>query len=88
MKQSPIEYVRKAELRGRLFDSDDTSGLISSVYTNFFVDHTEPLEALDWVRQGLHWPLGELRDGHEFLLIIEMRLRSRSKSRPLPEPGS
>ena len=59
MKESPIEYVRNAELRGNLFDPDDTSGVISSVWTNFFVDHAEPLEALNWVRQGLSWPLGE-----------------------------
>ena len=87
MKQSPIEYVRNAVLRGNLFKSDDTSGVISSVRTNFFVDHTEPLEALHWVRQGLNWPLGELLDGHEFLLMIETRLRSRSRSRSGPESG-
>jgi len=61
MKESPIEYVRNAELRGNLFDPDDTSGVISSVCTNFFVDYAEPLVALDWVRQGLIWLLGELR---------------------------
>ena len=48
-KGSPISYVKDAELRGGLFDPKDTSGAISSVYTNFFVDHTEPLEALEWV---------------------------------------
>ena len=68
MKVSPIRYVKEAELRGRLFDPEDTSGVISSVYTKFFVDHTEPLEALSWVREGLDWPLGELLDGYEFSL--------------------
>lgn len=43
---SPISYVKDAELRGSLFVPEDTSGVISSVYTQFFVDHTEPLEAL------------------------------------------
>lgn len=47
MKESPIEYVKNAELRGNLFDPNDTSGVISSVYTNFFVDHAEPLKALN-----------------------------------------
>ncbi|RMZ82762.1 hypothetical protein DV738_g1668, partial [Chaetothyriales sp. CBS 135597] len=61
MKESPIEYVRKAELRGNLFDSDDKTGAISSVFSNFFVDHAEPLEALNWVRQGLEWPLDVFR---------------------------
>ena len=87
MKQSPIEYVRNAVPRGNLFESDDASGVISSVDTNFFVDHAEPLEALRWVRKGLEWPLGELLDGHEFLLIIETRLRSRSRSRSASGPG-
>ncbi|KAL2417770.1 hypothetical protein ABEF95_010206 [Exophiala dermatitidis] len=81
MKESPVEYVRNAELRGNLFDPDDTSGVISSVCTNFFVDHAEPLEALKWVRQRHSWPLGELLDGDEFLLMIEAPLRSRSRSR-------
>lgn len=87
MRLSPIEYVRNAVPRGNLFEPDDTSGAVSSVCTNFFVDHTEPLEALHWVRKGLNWPLGELLDGHEFLLIVEIRLRSRSRSRSASKPG-
>ena len=80
IEASPIGYVRDAELRGRLFDSGDSNGVVSSVYTSFFVDHTEPLEALAWVREGLDWPLGDLLDGHEFLLLIEVRQRDRSRS--------
>lgn len=80
MEASPISYVKAAELRGSLFDPEDTSGVISSVNTNFFVDHTEPLEALAWVRRGLGWPLGELLDGYEFLLMVEARRRDRSRS--------
>lgn len=69
---SPINYIRNAKLCGRLFDSDDKSGLVSSVDTNFFINHTEPLEALVRVRKRLDWPLGELFDGHEFILTIEV----------------
>ena len=86
MKASPIHYIKDATLRGSLFDREDASGAVSSVYTNFFVDHTEPLEALAWVREGLDWPLGELLDGHEFLLIIAVRRRDRSRSRSFPRP--
>ena len=86
MEVSPISYVKDAELRGSLFDPEDTSGVISSVYTQFFVDHTEPLEALAWVREGLDWPLGELLDGCEFLLMIEVRRRNRSRSRSSSRP--
>ncbi|EKD15576.1 uncharacterized protein L3040_009096 [Drepanopeziza brunnea f. sp. 'multigermtubi'] len=51
MKSSPVPYVKDAKLRGSVFDPYDTSGLISSVDTGFFVDHTEPLEALGRVKQ-------------------------------------
>lgn len=81
MKTSPIGYVKDAQLRGSLFDREDTSGAVSSVYTHFFVNHTEPLEALAWVREGMEWPLGELLDGQEFLLMIPVRRRDRSRSR-------
>jgi hypothetical protein len=80
MKASPVGYVRDAKLRGKLFDSEDTSGLVSSVDTGFFVDHEEPLEALAWVRESMDWPLGELFDGHEFILILQARRRCRSRS--------
>ena len=86
LRESPIEYVKDAELRGSLFDPEDTSGALSSVNTEFFVDHAEPLEVLDWVRQGRVWPLGELLDGHEFLLMIEARRRYRSRFRPVSQP--
>jgi len=80
MKASPVGYVRDAKLRGRLFNPKDTSGLVSSVETGFFVDHEEPLEALAWVRESMDWPLGELFDGHEFILILQARRRSRLRS--------
>src|SRR5437016_5793346 len=80
MKASPVGYVRDSKLRGKLFNPDDTSGLVSSVDTGFYVDHEEPLEALAWVRESMEWPLGELMDGHEFILIIQARRRSRSRS--------
>ena len=90
MEESPISYVSDARLRGSLFDPQDTSDAISSVYTKFFVDHTEPLEALTWVREGLDWPFGELHDGHEFLFILAVRRRDRSRSRSItrPQPSS
>ena len=87
MKASPVGYVRDAKLRGRLFDSEDTSGPVSSVDTGFFVDHEQPLEALAWVRESMDWPLGELFDGYEFLLILEAKRRSRSRPSSSKHPG-
>lgn len=86
MKASPIGYVKDAELRGSLFDPEDASGVVSSVYIKFFVDHTEPLEALAWVREGLDWPLGELLDGYKFLFMLAVRRRDRARSRSSSRP--
>ena len=83
MKASPIRYVKDAKLRGSVFNPEDASGLVSSVDTGFWVDHTEPIEALAWARDIIDWPLGELHDGHEFLLVLEARRRTRSRSRSI-----
>ena len=80
VKASPVGYIRDAKLRGSLFNSEDSSGLVSSVDTGFFVDHEEPLQALAWVRESMDWPLGELLDGYEFILILQASRRSRSRS--------
>ena len=75
MKSSPIRYVREAKLRGSLFDPEDPNDLASSVDTGFFVDHEEPLNALTWVRESTHWPLGELLDWFEFFPVLEVKRR-------------
>ncbi|KAI7910167.1 hypothetical protein M0657_011491 [Pyricularia oryzae] len=81
MKASPVVYIKKAVLCGSLVNADDQSGLVLGVNTSFYVDHTEPLEALKIVKEDGDWPFGELPDGHEYLLILESRgLRSRSRS--------
>lgn len=41
MKGPPIRYVKDSKLRGSLFTSENASGLVSSVETGFWVDHTE-----------------------------------------------
>lgn len=88
MHVSPIRYVKEAKLCGRLFHPEDATGVVSSVDTDFWIDHTEPLEVLARTRDRLDWPLGDLHDGHEFLLVAEVkqryRLRSRSTLNPTP----
>ncbi|CZR67903.1 uncharacterized protein PAC_17802 [Phialocephala subalpina] len=86
IEASPINYVKDAKLCGNVFATSDISGLVSSVNSEFFVDHTEPLEAFAWAQEEMEWPLGDLLDGHEFLLILEARRRSRSRS--TSRPGS
>ena len=45
---------------------------MSSVDTGFWVNHIELFETLAWAQEIVDWRLGELHDGHEFLLILEV----------------
>lgn len=72
MASCPVKYVRTAQLRGSLLNSEVTDGTVSCADTEFFVDHTEPDAALDAVqRKGIKWPFGRLPEGHEFLVFVE-----------------
>jgi hypothetical protein len=79
LKTSPIPYVKDAKPCGTLFEPKDLTGLVSGVNTEFFVDHDEPLKALKLIRQDWQWPLGDLPDGHEYLLVL-LGKHSRSRS--------
>ena len=52
MAISPIAYVKAAKLCGSLFQPDGTASdsLVSGVNTDFFVNHEEPLSALQWLQ--------------------------------------
>lgn len=86
MDASPIAYIQDAELRGTLFELENSTELVCGVDTGFFVDHDEPLAALGMVRENWDWPLGGLPDGYEFLLILPAK-RRRSISRSPSNPG-
>ena len=72
IEASPVDYVRGMQLRGSLFENRVIAkpGAISTVYTAFFVDHNEPLAALKNSKDSGKWSLGELLEGHEFLIIL------------------
>ncbi|KAE9406871.1 hypothetical protein BT96DRAFT_971631 [Gymnopus androsaceus JB14] len=78
LSSSPVNYLQSADLRGRIFgsyaegDTDSDGGVVSAVFTNFFVDHQEPLEVLQKWEEICHikWPLGVLLDGYEFLCVF------------------
>ncbi|EEP82640.1 predicted protein [Uncinocarpus reesii 1704] len=78
LKASPVPYIGEAKLRGTLFEGSSSTGLVCGVDTGFFVDHKEPLEALEIVRETRQWPLGNLLDGHEYLLVLQSKHRFRS----------
>ena len=69
LNSTPVEYLKTAELRGILFEeAPKNPGTICCLFTSFYVDHTEPSEALSRFNE---WPLGELPEGHEFLVLVE-----------------
>ncbi|KAG1800092.1 hypothetical protein EV424DRAFT_1518445, partial [Suillus variegatus] len=70
LASSPISYLKPAQLRGSLFQDSCDSDAISSVFTKFYVDHTEPLAVLEQYKKKGQWCLGELLDGHEFLAVF------------------
>ena len=75
MKDTPIGYLKTAKPCGSLFQDDYEPGVVSSVLTDFFVDHAEPLAALDGFKADGDWCLGELLDGHEFLIILPVTVK-------------
>ncbi|KAG2050619.1 hypothetical protein BDR06DRAFT_891346, partial [Suillus hirtellus] len=75
LASSPIIYLQAAQLRGLLFQDSSTSDAfvtdaILSVFTEFYIDHTEPLAVLEQYKKKGQWCLGELLDGHEFLAVF------------------
>jgi hypothetical protein len=70
LEASPVDYVRAMQLHGSLFEKDCTSGAISLGNTKFYVDHDEPLAALQTFKDSGKWSLGELLEGHEFLILV------------------
>ena len=67
---TPVSYLKNLQLHGSLFEENCTTGAVSSVNTSFYVDHMEPLDALRRYQEANRWILGELLDGHEFLIIL------------------
>ena len=54
-----------------MFEGTPEAGVVSCMYTEFFVDHREPLAALDvYKKKAGGWQLDELLDGHEYLVIV------------------
>ncbi|KAG0691593.1 hypothetical protein DFH29DRAFT_884126 [Suillus ampliporus] len=66
------QHLKTAQLKGSVFQADCDDGTVSSVFTSFYVDHAEPLKALKQYKAKGPWALGELLDGHEFLVIFPM----------------
>ena len=70
MLSSTIDYLKTAQLRGELFQENSDTGAVSSIFTEFYVDHAEPLEALDKFKARGRWCLGKLLEGHKYLALF------------------
>ncbi|KAH9216827.1 hypothetical protein DL95DRAFT_362868 [Leptodontidium sp. 2 PMI_412] len=74
MATCPVTYVRDAKLRGSLFEHEPEDGTLSCADTQFWVDHREPDEALNLIKEkGRLWPFGHLPEGHEYLLLVKLK---------------
>ena len=68
LKSSPVTYLNSNELKGSLFGSG-YNGSVSLLDTNFFLAHDVPHAILaEYLREG-SWALGNLLEGHEFLVL-------------------
>ena len=65
-----VEYVKTMELCGSLFQDKCLSGTTSSVFTNFYLDHTNLLIGFSNDKGPCPWCLGDLLEGQEFLIIL------------------
>jgi hypothetical protein len=73
MRVSPVPYIRGARPRGSVFEMDSSDDCISCIDTQFFVDHTEPMSALERARHERPWLLGELQEGCEWVLMFRSK---------------
>ncbi|KAI1435091.1 hypothetical protein GGR50DRAFT_694427 [Xylaria sp. CBS 124048] len=70
---SPIHSIYFATPYGSLFHPLDASGLVCGATYRFFVDREEHNAALRRVRATRNWPLGDLPDGCQYLLMDRTR---------------
>ena len=71
---SDSSYLKAAHLCGSLFQEVEevAPGTVSSVFTDFYVNHEEAWEVLGKFRAKGKWCLGDLLDGHEFLALFSV----------------
>lgn len=60
LSATTISYLKDVQFRGSLFQDVAEAGVVSCLFTAFYVDHKEPLEAMkSWEdKQDMSWPLG------------------------------
>jgi hypothetical protein len=80
MESCPVGYVKDSKLHGTLWNAGIEDEVVSCADTGFWVDHEEPRWALRIIgERGVVWPLGQLPDGHEFLVLVNAKTSERSR---------
>lgn len=74
---SPVSYIQKATPAGTIFEKNG-GDLRCGADTGFHVDQSEAKEAVSELEMRDEWPLGDLIDGHEYLLLFDGKRRRRS----------
>ncbi|KAF5376482.1 hypothetical protein D9615_008640 [Tricholomella constricta] len=72
LKDATVEYLKSAVLKGSIFEEGPEPGVVSTVFTQFYVDHAEPIAALEGFRKNHGWCLDDLPDGYEFLAVVRL----------------
>ncbi|KAK0210054.1 hypothetical protein DFS33DRAFT_1465631 [Desarmillaria ectypa] len=73
LSATTVDYLKDPQLRGSLFEERPVAGTVSSIDTKFYVDRDEPLASLKaHVASSGSWPLGELLEGHEFIIVVKV----------------
>ncbi|KAG1731980.1 uncharacterized protein EDB91DRAFT_1152670 [Suillus paluster] len=70
LEASAVDYLKSVQLRGDLFQENAGTDAVSSMFTEFYVDHAEPSKVLEKFKVRGKWCLGELLEGHEYLALF------------------
>lgn len=76
LASSPVSYIQNAKPAGTIFKKG--GDLRCGADTNFHIDHSEVKAAIAELEAKDEWPLGDLVEGHEYLLLFDGRRRRGS----------
>lgn len=76
LASSPVLYIQNAKPAGTIFKAG--GDLRCGADTSFHIDQKEAKEAVAELEAKDEWPLGELIEGHEYLLLFDGKRRRRS----------
>lgn len=69
-----VQYLLGRPLVGSWFEPtiEYKVRAVAQVNSEFYIDHTESFQALESLPVDVHWPLGPLLEGHEFIVVFSV----------------